>query len=141
MCGTTSGCMNWRPERLTLDERRWCGSLLPRGQLPTGFLQHHPPNRHDQPRLLRDRNERVGVQQPALGVLPARQGLEAFDRPVRQADDRLIVHPELAPRDGAAQVVLQCELLDGPCMHPRVEDRMPAVPGRLGAIHRGIGIT
>ena len=57
----------------------------------------------------------AGDTQAALGVLPADQRLDAVDRAVVDRHDRLVVQPQLAAFDGAAQRGLGPD----PLPHPR----------------------
>ena len=67
-----------------------------------GLAQHPAAERDDQAALLGDRDELRGRQQPAGGVVPAHQRLEAGD-PLRvQVDGRLVVQHQLRPRGSPA---------------------------------------
>ena len=59
-------------------------------------LQHPFADRHDQADFLGERDELVGRDQPALGMVPAQQRLEAGDLAGLQVDERLVVELELA---------------------------------------------
>ena len=77
-------------------ERETVGS--PRVEMATHFLHHPPPERNDQPRLLRDGDEQFGADLPVDGMEPAHQRLEAVAGAVLQRHDRL----EDDPRAGIA---------------------------------------
>ena len=51
------------------------GGLTPRGDLSAGLVQNPLSDLDDQPRLLEQRDEIVGLNDPAHRVLPADQGL------------------------------------------------------------------
>ena len=55
---------------------------------------------------------------PRVGCVPAQQRLDAVDRAAGEADDRLVVHRELAVVERALEVGAQLEPLDAPrsCM-------------------------
>ena len=72
----------------------------------------HAAERDDHPALLGDRDELRGREQPALGVLPAHQRLEAADRAVAEADDRLVDDAQLVALERAAQVALGLQAPD-----------------------------
>ena len=76
---TRSGCVNWRAERLTdiTSGSPLGASVAPRRRLPAGGLEHPAAERRDQAGLLGQADERERRDQPALGVLPADQRLEA----------------------------------------------------------------
>ena len=50
--------------------------------------------------------------QPALGVLPADERLEAEERAGVEVDHRLVVHAQLAALDGAVQLVAGAQVVD-----------------------------
>ena len=80
--------------------------------------------------------------QPALGMAPAHQRLEpGAARPSASVDDRLVVQDELAPLDRAAQLVLQRSSRHRVGVHRGVEDSWRAVPARLRAVHRRVGVA
>jgi hypothetical protein len=70
--------------------------VLPDPGLLAGLLQHEAPDRNYQPRLLRYRNERQRLHQPAKRMLPADKRLHPDDTPVHQRHNRLRVHAELS---------------------------------------------
>ena len=72
-------------------------------------------------------------------MLPAQQRLDALDGPGQQIHLRLVVQPELAPHQGAAQPVLELEPLGGAHPHGHGVEVEPVGALLLGAIHRGIG--
>ena len=74
-------------------------------------------------------------------MFPASQRLKALDGTGAQTHDRLIVHPELAPGDGAAKVALHAEVLGGTFLHFLMEHRVPPVAGGLGPIHGRVSST
>ena len=69
--------------------------LGPRRGLHARFAEHPRADRHDEPALLRDRQELVGREHAAHRVLPPQQRFEPDDLRRLEADERLIVHVEL----------------------------------------------
>jgi hypothetical protein len=67
---------------------------IPRGELFERATDDPAAERHDQPDLLAQRNERVGTDRAELAIGPAQQRFDA-DRPLVAVDDRLIVEDEL----------------------------------------------
>src|SRR5690349_22542584 len=61
-----------------------------------------------------------------------------FRSPVAQAEDRLVLHDELALADGAAQPPGQGEMGER-VRRALVEDGVPAARA-LGLVHRGVGV-
>ena len=78
---------------------------------------------------------------PRVGVVPAGEHLEGRDPAVGQRDDRLEHGRDLLARDGAQQLVAELELAHRVGLHARLEDAQPAALGRLGAVHRGVGVA
>ena len=82
----------------------------PGARLREGGVQDVAGERADQPGVLGERDELVGKDQAALGVLPAHQGLGADDLAGADADLGLVVQDELAAVQRPAQVPEQREL-------------------------------
>ena len=66
-------------------------------------------DRHDQAAVLGDGDELGGVEQAALGVLPAHERLDAGDLAGAQADHRLVVEGELVAVERLAQLAFDLE--------------------------------
>ena len=79
-----SECWSCLTERLTLIESGGsAGSRrLHLARLATGLAQDPAADRHDQAHLLGERDEGVGAEHAALGVVPAQQRLDAGDAAV-----------------------------------------------------------
>ncbi len=76
----SAGLSSWRPDRLTLtSEMLVRTSRLPPLRLPARLLDHPRADRHDEPGLLGDVDELAGHEQPALGMVPSQQRLDADD--------------------------------------------------------------
>ena len=82
-----------------------------------------------------------GTDDAALRVIPAHQRFDADDRVGGELDDRLIVHDEALPFDGAAQIVFEREQLQRVRVHRRVEHAMTRFPFGLRAIHRRVRVA
>ena len=121
---TKSGCQSWRSE--TLKATSSSSPFAAQAAAWRHDSSHHPlADRLDQAGLLGERDEVERGHEPAVGVLPADQRLDAdhrhavaarLQRGVRacQVDDRLVVEDELVPVDGLAQAGDHLEpLLDG----------------------------
>ena len=114
---------------------------VPLSGLPASLSQHPRPDRQDKPRLLRHMDEVVGLDQPAGGVTPADERLDARDPAIRQGDAGLIVQFKLAPIDGALEVTRQFEPLDQRCLHRRIVQREAILAAALCRVHRDIGAS
>ena len=110
-------------------------------QLTARFLHHPGADRHDQSRLLGERNELGRSAQSVVGVLPAQQRLERIDAAVGGGHNRLEVQAQLRTIERTAQRRLHRE--------SRLDERtglgvvdLKAVPASaLGACHRGPGVS
>ncbi len=101
---------NWCAETLTAT-RKWPGQAAASAQ---ACRSAHSPSIADQVAVLGDRNEHAGADRSALGVVPAHQRLEPGDDVVGRADDRLVIHLQLAARERVAQVFLDLAPLRAP---------------------------
>ena len=68
----------------------------PARSVRAGLPQHPFADRHDEPRLLRERDELAGRNDAPLRMIPAQQGLEAACLVALDVDDWLVVEFELA---------------------------------------------
>src|ERR1035437_2155120 len=84
---------------------------VPSGGLSARLAEDPPAQLEDEAALFGDRDELRGREQTALGVLPADQGLDAFDLAVGDRHDRLVEQPQLFAFDRAAQLSLDRESL------------------------------
>ena len=101
------GEATWRGERLTETLSGRVARGVPARRLGAGDAQHALADGEDRAGLLGDRDELAGRDEPALGVVPARQRLDADDLAAVERDDRLVVGDQLvAELERAAQVVL-----------------------------------
>ena len=85
--------------------------LHPGAGLRQRAVEHVQRERADQAGVLGQRDERVGVEEAALRVLPAHERLDAGTRPGRQVGLGLEVQDELVLVDRAPQVGDQLEVL------------------------------
>src|ERR671917_555873 len=81
---------------LSVISSRSRSGAIPAAQLLARLTQYRHAERRDQPRLLGERDEVHGADQPALRVVPAGQRLEAGDLARSERDDRLVVRHDLA---------------------------------------------
>ena len=133
----------WRAERLTATSsgrssgRSSCQSRAWR----QARLLHPAADRLDQPAVLGDRDELAGVEQAALGVVPAHQRLDAGDLAGAEAIDRLVVQLELVALERVAQLALGLEAAHGAGPHLGVEELAAGAAALLGPVHRGVGVA
>ena len=114
---------------------------LPGGRLAACVAEHRIGERHDEPGLLGHRDEIGRADHPTAGTGPAHERLEAADVRRGQLDDRLVDEREVVALDRLAQLGLERQALDRRGVHVRVEDLIAAAAGRLGAIHRDVGVA
>ena len=113
---------------------------LPPLRLLAGFAKDPLADRHDQPRLLGDRDEIARLDRLAARTVPAQQRLRADDLLRRHLDHGLIVQGELAALDRVAEAVLERHPLHRAGVHRRREELDQIRAGLLRAIHRVIGV-
>ena len=114
--------------------------ILPGLVLPASFAQHPVADRHDQSRLLGERNEFDRRRHAQRRMHPADQRLDREDAPRAQIDLRLIEQHEFRAGDGVSQFLLQQEFfVNLDVQLGRVELEIVAADF-LGAIHRRVGI-
>ena len=113
---------------------------LPLSRLPAGFAQHPLADRHDQPRLLGDRDEVLRPDQTEAGAVPAQQRFDAGHASRGDVDLRLVVELQLAALERVAQIVLQRQPLQRAAVHRRREHLIRVAARVLGAIHRVVGV-
>ena len=77
---TMPGSRTWRAARLTLTSSSTPGTSAALGRLPAGLRQHPAAERHDQPGLLRQRDERGPGRAASVGQSPTDQRLDAHHR-------------------------------------------------------------
>src|SRR6266436_9842118 len=87
----------------------------------TLFRSHPLADGHDEPGLLGQADEGVGLEQAALLVLPADERLDFHDAPRVEAEYGLVVEAEVAIRDGRAQIHFQVHAIEGGRAHGAVE--------------------
>ena len=81
----------------------------PVAQREARVLEHPVPERHDDPALLRHRDEGRGGQQPVRRVLPPCKGLRPDDRAQREVPLALVVHDQPVTGDRLTQFGLALE--------------------------------
>ena len=82
-----------------------------------------------------------GRDEPALGMAPAQQRLDADHRAVLQPHDRLVVQLELLGGERALQVGAQLQAGEHALVHGRLEQAVAALAVALGDVHRGVGVA
>jgi hypothetical protein len=81
--------------------------LMPTHRLGARLLEHPGPDRHDQAAVLGERDELIGADAAALGVVPAQQSLDPDHTPTGDVDLRLVLKLELAALERMREVTLQ----------------------------------
>ena len=94
----------------------------------------------NQARLLGKRNENLRRDVAVLRIVPTQQRLGADDRPVGDANDRLIVKHERVLLDRDAQCLFQRVLTEPPRGEIGVEELIGIAAELLGAVHRHVGV-
>ena len=115
--------------------------VVPAERLAAGRLLHPAADRLDQAAVLGDRDELAGVEQAALGVVPAHQRLDADDLAAAQSDHRLVVQFELLALERVAQLALGLEPAHRARPHLGVEDLAAPAAALLGPVHRRVGVA
>ena len=113
---------------------------LPCLNLRAHFAQHPFAHRHDQARVLQDRNEFPRQDQTLLGMPPAQQRLETADEAALEGHLGLVVEEKLFLIDGPAQRRLHPHARERPLVHLAGEVLVGIAALFLGAIHGGVGV-
>ena len=109
-------------------------------ELARGALQHEQAEIDDQPDLLGDADELRRRHPAHLRMIPARQRLEAGDRAILQAHDRLVEDGDLLALERAAQLGFQRQPVGLARPHRRLEQLDAVAADALGVIHRKLGV-
>ena len=109
--------------------------------LAAPLAQDPAADRDDQPALLGERDELEGRDQAAGGVAPAQQRLDAGDRAVAQADERLVVQLELVALERPLQIGAQLQARHDLLVHGRLEHAVAALALALGDVHGRVGVA
>ena len=118
------------------------GDLLPQLLgLAAPLAQDPAADLHDQPALLGERDELERRDQPADRMAPAQQRLDAGDRAVLEAHQRLVVQLELLALERPLQVGAQLQARHDPVVHGGLEQPVAALAVALGDVHRGVGVA
>ncbi len=113
----------------------------PVGELAAGLVDDPLADRHDQPRLLGQRDEDGRCNLAELGRVPAQQRLDGGECAVDRIDLRLEHQPKLVARDRVAQQQLDLQLLLRAVVQVAGEEIDAVAPARLGLVHRGVGMA
>ncbi len=115
--------------------------VAPATGLSADRVQDPLADRHDQARLLGQRDELAG-RQPALGgVVPVDQRLAARDGGVGAAHLGLVEQLELAVLDRVAERHLELQLLEGVAAHGRGVEPEAVAPLPLGGVQGVLGVA
>ena len=108
--------------------------------LATRLFEDPVPEGHDQPGLLRQRDERGRGDEPELRMIPSGQRLEADDPTGPRVDLRLIVQLEVTRLERRAQIALEGVLHERAGAQVGGVDLVRRAAVRLGAVHRDVGV-
>ena len=137
---TISARWSWRADRFTA----MCSAGATTSWSSTSPCDTPPgaptARRHDQTRLLGERDELQRWDQPTRGMLPAHERLDAGDGARLQLDHRLVVQDELVVLQCSLQVRLQLEPLERRVVHRRLEHLIAALAALLGHVHRHVRV-
>jgi hypothetical protein len=114
---------------------------MPISRPPALHVDHPAADGHDQPGLLRQRDELVGRHDAAPRMTPADQGLGADDGLAGKIEDGLVEQEELLVPEGRAQIDLELQAIPGIWIHARVEHRVAVLPRRLGCVEGQVGVA
>ena len=109
-------------------------------ELARGALEHEQAEIDDQADFLGGGDEFGRRQAAELGMIPARQRLEAGNGAILQPHDRLVQHLDLLALDGAAQFRFHGQPVGLARAHGRLEDFDAVAADPLGVIHRELGV-
>jgi hypothetical protein len=137
------------PGRLAARRRR------PRRRGAARLGEHPAAERHDEPHLLRQRDEVERRDEPALRMVPAEERLGTHGARRAEGDDRLVEQTEVRGarvvgrgdvrggerQHGGAQVGLELQPGEGALLHGALEVRVLVAAARLGGVHRHVGVA
>ena len=115
--------------------------LTPAGALSAGLSQDPLADLCDQPCLLEQWDEVVGLNDAAQRVAPADQGLHSGGPHVAEVECGLVGEEELVLLQGFAEVHLQFHAVLHGLLHARLEHRVAILAVPLGAVHRDVGLA
>jgi energy-coupling factor transporter ATP-binding protein EcfA2 len=127
--------------RTDIDRHRQMGRGLLAGPGPdlfAGLAQQLLADGNDESGFLRHGDEHQGRQQAALGMGPARQGLDP-GHATGLVDLGLVMQDEFPALDGPAQLGFQARARLYRGLHGGIEETNGGAPGGLGLIHGQIG--
>ena len=105
-------------------------------------LAHHPlPDRHDQPRILGQRDELARADKTMIGAVPANQCLETDHVLAAGIDHGLVMQHHLVAAQGLAQGDFELAPLFCRCVQHRLEPAMLPAAQILGLVERKVGIA
>ena len=113
----------------------------PDGALTAGLLEHPAADLDDQPGLLEQGDEVVGLDDAAHGVLPADQRLDPVGGHVAEVEGGLVDEEELAFGERLAQVHLELHAVLHGVLHPALEHDEAVLAVPLGAVHRDVRVA
>ena len=114
---------------------------MPARRLRARLDEDPAADRDDQPAVLGQRDEVVGLQHAATGVPPTDERLDVQDGAAWKAEDRLVEQKELLLLDRRVEPTLELEPIFELGVHARLEQRITVLASRLGGIEREVGVA
>ena len=137
---TKPGCWISRAETLT-HRKTARRSRPPAGGLAAGLAQDPAADGQDGAVLLRQLDELAGRDEPALGMLPANERLDAGQTSRVEAHDGLVDDAQLLQLDSSLELRAELVALADDGVHARIEDGEAGLAVGLGQIHRDVGVA
>lgn len=116
-------------------------TLLPGFRLFAGGSEYPLADTFDQAGFLRQGNEIERRDQPALGMLPAQQGLDTDDAALAQIQLRLVIDLQFLTRQGMAQALFHGQPFQAAGVHVVGVELDIVAAALLGPIHRRVGVS
>ncbi len=101
---------------------------VPRDGLPAGLFEHPRPDGKDHPRVLKHRQEVLGVDDATHRVPPTQKRFDPPDTDAVEFEYRLVDEKELVLLQGLSQICLELETLHGGRLHGCLEADVTVPP-------------
>ena len=110
-------------------------------RLRARLFEHPAADLHDVAGLLEHGHDDLGWDEPALGMLPSEQRLDAGETGVAQVEDRLVGEEELIGGECETKIGLEPDAVLHLRLHVGMEEHERALPLRLGAVEGDVGVA
>ncbi len=117
-----------------------CRLALPACQLEAGSAHDPGADLDDEPAFFGDADEVKRQHDLAIGLVPAQQRFGP-DHAARAVELRLVVQYEFVALQRAPQAAFEFGAREPRGLHRRVVEAKRVAPGRLGLVHRGVGLA